>query len=142
MNPLKIEVEVKLSEATLEAIKRIALAAIFKKLTPEAQEELERNTFKDEEPAKEPEAKPAEAPVEEDMPEEIMEPAPAPVQEISDDELAAKTRETVAALKKAGKPTATIRNVVFAKYGIAQSTACPKDKRAELMADLDNLVNA
>lgn len=145
MEPFKIQVEVKLADETLEAIKRIALAAIFTKLSPEAQEELERETFKDEEPAKAPEAPVAEpAPEVGDMPEEIAAPAQAPaaeVKEISDDEIAAKTREAVNALKKAGKPTTTIRTDVFAKYGIGKSTACPQEQRAELLQDLEEIIS-
>lgn len=144
MEPFKIQIEVKLSDETLEAIKRIALAAIFTKLTPEDQEEIERNTFKDEEPAKAPEAPAAEpAPEIGDMPEEIAAPAQAPaaeVKEISDDEVAAKTREAVAALKKQKRSATIIRTEIFAKYGISQSVACPQERRAELLADLENII--
>lgn len=155
MEPFKIQVEVKLSDETLEAIKRIALAAIFTKLTPEAQEEIERNTFKDEEPqhkAGDPQIneEPAPASAEEpapaaegpDMPEDVYGAKPEQAREISDDEVAAKTREAVAALKKQKRSSTIIRTEIFAKYGISQSVACPQEHRAELLADLDNLIAA
>lgn len=150
MEPFKIQVEVKLSDETIEAIKRIALAAIFTKLTPEAQEEIEKNTFKEDEPEKD--AQPAEAPAAEapaaetvgDMPEEIAEPAPAQAkaEEISDDVIAAKTREAVAELKRQKRSSTLIRSEIFAKYEISQSIKCPQERRAEFLADLEALVSA
>lgn len=145
MEPFKIQVEVKLSDETIEAIKKIALAAIFSKLTPEAQEEIEKNTFKEDEPEKD--AQPAEAPAAEtvgDMPEEIAEPAPAQAkaEEISDDVIAAKTREAVAELKRQKRSSTLIRSEIFAKYEISQSIKCPQERRAEFLVDLEALVSA
>lgn len=145
MEPFKIQVEVKLSDETIEAIKKIAARAIFTKLTPEAQEEIEKNTFKEDEPEKEPQ--PAEAPAAEtvgDMPEEIAEPAPVQdkAEEISDDVIAAKTREAVAELKRQKRSSTLIRSEIFAKYEISQSIKCPQERRAEFLADLEALVSA
>lgn len=142
-NVFKLEIEVNLGESTIDALKRIAAAAIYARLG----DAPEDTTTEDEKPAEE-------TPIENlpDMPsdEELermerekaeAEAKPEPqVEEISDDEVAAATRSVVSALKKQGKSALIVRKEVFAKYGISQSTDCPKDQRAALIADMNALI--
>lgn len=151
MEPLKIQIEVSLSKATLEVIKNVAVAISSTIMTKAVTDEVAKETVsavveaqKDlvengaqADPAKpaEPKKNEAAAPVQEqlaagDLPESDV---------ITDDLMAEATRKAVAGCKSRGESSTRIRTEIFTKYGIAKSAACPQDKRAALYEDLKTL---
>lgn len=141
MEPLKIEIQIGLKDETISAMKQLLLASIAAFMeTVNACQGTPAQTA--EEPA------PEEAPKAEEKPAEAAEPAPAAddmpdfteaFPEVSDKEIADATRATVVRLREAGISPTIIRKEVFEKYGISQSTECPKEKRGQLIADLNAL---
>lgn len=137
MEPLKIEIQIGLKDETILAMKQLLLASIAAFMeTVNACQGTPAQTA--EEPAPEAEEKPAEAaepaPAADDMPDFT-----GAFPEVSDKELADATRATVVRLREAGISPTIIRKEVFEKYGISQSTECPKEKRGQLLADLNAL---
>lgn len=157
MEPIKINVEVSLSEATLETLRTIAVSISSAIMTNnlrevvdseeqvrslgaeviEGQRDVQRAlSDQKKEEAKE---KPAEAPTAE-QPATEEDPGDMPdFEAISDDDMILATRKAVAGMKAAGKSPVIIRTEIFAKYGISESKACPPEKRAELYNELAKL---
>lgn len=140
MEPLKINIEVSLSEATIAALKGIFGAQII------------AAPVKVEEPAPEPKkaakkAEPAPAP----------QPEPAPAPTVDDDdlppsnaELAEKAaaaavptesemRAAIQATRKRGVAAKTIRQYIHDTFGVETSVECPENRRQELIDGLANL---
>lgn len=135
MEPLKIEIQIGLKDETISAMKQLLLASIAAFMeTVNACQGTPAQTAEEPAPEEAPKAeeKPAEAA--DDMP-DFTEAFP----EVSDKEIADVTRATVVRLREAGISPTIIRKEVFEKYGISQSTECPKEKRGQLLADLNAL---
>lgn len=140
MEPLKIEIQIGLKDETITAVKQLLLASIAAFMETvnacqgNAQEApAEPEAGKEQEAPKAEPQPAAEAPVQ-DMP-DFTEAFP----EVSDQDVAAATRTAVCRLREAGVSPTIIRKEVFEKYGIAQSTDCPQERRAELIRDLENV---
>ena len=116
MDNLKISVEVSLSETTLKALAAL-IGALPAQQQPRPVEETAKVAAQTPTPAPKPEP--------EDLP-------------ISDEEMLESTRLCVAALKAKGKDPKVIKEI-FKKYGCANSTGCPADKRAALIKELETL---
>lgn len=140
MEPLKINIEVSLSEATIAALKGIFGAQIIPA------------PAKVEEPAPEPKkaakkAEPAPAP----------QPEPAPAPTVDDDDLPpsnaelaekaaaaavpteAEMRAAIQATRKRGVAAKTIRQYIHDTFGVETSVECPENRRQELIDGLANL---
>ena len=140
MEPLKINIEVSLSEATIAALKGIFGAQII------------AAPAKVEEPAPEPKkaakkAEPAPAP----------QPEPAPAPTVDDDDLPpsnaelaekaaaaavpteAEMRAAIQATRKRGVAAKTIRQYIHDTFGVETSVECPENRRQELIDGLANL---
>lgn len=140
MEPLKINIEVSLSEATIAALKGIFGAQII------------AAPAKVEEPASEPKkaakkAEPAPAP----------QPQPAPAPTVDDDDLPpsnaelaekaaaaavpteAEMRAAIQATRKRGVAAKTIRQYIHDTFGVETSVECPENRRQELIDGLANL---
>ncbi len=140
MEPLKINIEVSLSEATIAALKGIFGAQII------------AAPAKVEEPAPEPKkaakkAEPAPAP----------QPQPAPAPTVDDDDLPpsnaelaekaaaaavpteAEMRAAIQATRKRGVAAKTIRQYIHDTFGVETSVECPENRRQELIDGLANL---
>jgi len=153
MDAIKINVEVSLSEATLEALRAIAVSVSSAIMTTnlskvladkelvrtvgaeviEGQREVQTAVSEQKKELKEEAAEEAAAPAE-DIPGDLPD-----FDEVSDDELISATRKAVAGVKAKGKSPAFIRTDIFKKYGISESKACPAEKRAELLDELKKL---
>ncbi len=140
MEPLKINIEVSLSEATIAALKGIFGAQII------------AAPAKVEEPAPEPKkaakkAEPAPAP----------QPEPAPAPTVDDDDLQpsnaelaekaaaaavpteAEMRAAIQATRKRGVAAKTIRQYIHDTFGVETSVECPESRRQELIDGLAKL---
>jgi hypothetical protein len=140
MEPLKINIEVSLSEATIAALKGIFGAQII------------AAPAKVEEPAPEPKkaakkAEPAPAP----------QPEPAPAPTVDDDDLPpsnaelaekaaaaavpteAEMRAAIQATRKRGVAAKTIRQYIHDTFGVETSVECPESRRQELIDGLAKL---
>lgn len=140
MEPLKINIEVSLSEATIAALKGIFGAQII------------AAPAKVEEPAPEPKkaakkAEPAPAP----------QPEPAPAPTVDDDDLPpsnaelaekaaaaavpteAEMRAAIQATRKRGVAAKTIRQYIHDTFGVKTSVECPESRRQELIDGLAKL---
>jgi hypothetical protein len=140
MEPLKINIEVSLSEATIAALKGIFGAQII------------AAPAKVEEPAPEPKkaakkAEPAPAP----------QPEPAPAPTVDDDDLPpsnaelaekaaaaavpteAEMRAAIQATRKRGVAAKTIRQYIHDTFGVETSVECPENRRQELIDGLAKL---
>lgn len=142
MEPLKIEITVKMSDETLKGLDNITTVITAGLIALGGKREDFLDYIKGADKGcgscceKDPEAAPAPAPAPEpepapvdDMPAEIADP-------ISDDDLIAEVAET-----KKTVPAKTIKDL-FGKYGIPCSTKCPQEKRAAFVADLKALRDA
>ena len=155
MEPLKINVEVSLSENTIAALRGIAIAIssvmmsnnLDKHLSNEEDKEKVAEAIVNQQrdlqesiiTGKAEEAAPAEktaanADSNSDLPGDL----PAD-DAISDDELIDATRKAVSGVKAKGKSPVFIRTEIFAKYGISESKACPQERRRELIDELKQL---
>ena len=131
MEPLKLYIEVTLSDESINKLAATIGTAISDSLLNIAKEGFSKAT----------KAKEAEEPT------APAEPAPAPQEKptneapedlpISDEEMAEATRAAVTRLKAAGKSTLFIRTEIFAKYGCNNSAGCPVSKRPALLAELE-----
>lgn len=139
MEPIKINIEVSLSEATIAA-----LQGIFSPKAAPAPAPASEPLPEPEKPAKktkkaEPEPAPAPAPVvdDDDLPlsdAELAEQAKAkniPTQE----EMRAAIQET----RKRGVAAKTIRQYIHDNFGVETSVECPESRRQELIDGLANL---
>ena len=131
MEPLKLYIEVTLSDESINKLAATIGTAISDSLLNIAKEGLSRATKVEE--AEEPAAPAEAAPAPQEKPtNEAPEDLP-----ISDEEMAEATRAAVTRLKAAGKSTLFIRTEIFAKYGCNSSAGCPVSKRPALLAELE-----
>ena len=159
MEPLKINVEVSLSENTIAALRGIAIAIssvmmsnnLDKHLSNEEDKEKVAEAIVNQQrdlqesiiTRKAEEAAPAEETAastesNSDLPGDL--PGDLPEDDaISDDELIDATRKAVSGVKAKGKSPVFIRTEIFAKYGISESKACPQEHRRELIDELKKL---
>ena len=135
MENLQINVEISFSKETIETLKQIATAAIMTTLSKsdveqakdiiahaQYEEEKKETSAAEQETTDNPEADPA-------------------WYEVTDQELAQATKNAVQRVKAKHQSPAFIRTEIFKKYGISQSVDCPKERRAELLADLEAVEN-
>ena len=131
MEPLKLYIEVTLSDESINRLAATIGTAISDSLLNIAKEGFSKATKAEEaeEPAAPAEAAPAPQ-------EKLADKAPEDLP-ISDEEMAEATRAAVTRLKAAGKSTLFIRTEIFAKYGCNNSAGCPVSKRPALLAELE-----
>ena len=131
MEPLKLYIEVTLSDESINKLAATIGTAISDSLLNIAKEGFSKATKakEAEEPAAPAEAAPAPQ-------EKLADKAPEDLP-ISDEEMAEATRAAVTRLKAAGKSTLFIRTEIFAKYGCENSAGCPVSKRPALLAELE-----
>lgn len=131
MEPLKLYIEVTLSDESINKLAATIGTAISDSLLNIAKEGFSKATKAKE--AEEPAAPAEAAPAPQEKPtNEAPEDLP-----ISDEEMAEATRAAVTRLKAAGKSTLFIRTEIFAKYGCDNSAGCPVSKRPALLAELE-----
>ena len=131
MEPLKLYIEVTLSDESINKLAATIGTAISDSLLNIAKEGFSKATKAEE--AEEPAAPAEAAPAPQERPtNEAPEDLP-----ISDEEMAEATRAAVTRLKAAGKSTLFIRTEIFAKYGCNNSAGCPVSKRPALLAELE-----
>ena len=131
MEPLKLYIEVTLSDESINKLAATIGTAISDSLLNIAKEGFSKATKAEE--AEEPAAPAEAAPAPQEKPtNEAPEDRP-----ISDEEMAEATRAAVTRLKAAGKSTLFIRTEIFAKYGCNNSAGCPVSKRPALLAELE-----
>ena len=131
MEPLKLYIEVTLSDESINKLAATIGTAISDSLLNIAKEGFSKATKAEE--AEEPAAAAEAAPAPQERPtNEAPEDLP-----ISDEEMAEATRAAVTRLKAAGKSTLFIRTEIFAKYGCNNSAGCPVSKRPALLAELE-----
>lgn len=131
MEPLKLYIEVTLSDESINKLAATIGTAISDSLLNIAKEGFSKATKAEE--AEEPAAPAEAAPAPQERPtNEAPEDLP-----ISDEEMAEATRAAVTRLKAAGKSTLFIRTEIFAKYGCSNSAGCPVSKRPALLAELE-----
>lgn len=140
MEPLKINIEVSLSEATIAALKGIfgaqiiAAPAKVKETAPEP-----KKAAKKAEPAPAPQPEPAPAPTvdDDDLPPsnaELAEKAAAAAVPTE-----AEMRAAIQATRKRGVAAKTIRQYIHDTFGVETSVECPESRRQELIDGLANL---
>ena len=131
MEPLKLYIEVTLSDESINKLAATIGTAISDSLLNIAKEGFSKATKAEE--AEEPAAPAEAAPAPQERPtNEAPEDLP-----IADEEMAEATRAAVTRLKAAGKSTLFIRTEIFAKYGCNNSAGCPVSKRPALLAELE-----
>ena len=131
MEPLKLYIEVTLSDESINKLAATIGTAISDSLLNIAKEGFSKATKAEE--AEEPAAPAEAAPAPQEKPtNEAPEDLP-----ISDEEMAEATRAAATRLKAAGKSTLFIRTEIFAKYGCNNSAGCPVSKRPALLAELE-----
>lgn len=131
MEPLKLYIEVTLSDESINKLAATIGTAISDSLLNIAKEGFSKATKAKE--AEEPAAPAEAAPAPQEKPtNKVPEDLP-----ISDEEMAEATRAAVTRLKAAGKSTLFIRTEIFAKYGCDNSAGCPVSKRPALLAELE-----
>ena len=131
MEPLKLYIEVTLSDESINKLAATIGTAISDSLLNIAKEGFSKATKAEE--AEEPAAPAEAAPAPQEKPtNEAPEDLP-----ISDEEMAEATRAAVTRLKAAGKSTLFIRTEIFAKYGCNNRAGCPVSKRPALLAELE-----
>ena len=131
MEPLKLYIEVTLSDESINKLAATIGTAISDSLLNIAKEGFSKATKAEE--AEEPAAPAEAAPAPQEKPtNEAPEDLP-----ISDEEMAEATRAAVTRLKAAGKSTLFIRTEIFAKYGCNNSAGCAVSKRPALRAELE-----
>lgn len=140
MEPLKINIEVSLSEATIAALKGIFGAQII--AAPAKVEEAApepKKAAKKAEPAPAPQPEPAPAPTvdDDDLPPsnaELAEKAAAAAVPTE-----AEMRAAIQATRKRGVAAKTIRQYIHDTFGVETSVECPESRRQELIDGLANL---
>lgn len=137
MEPLKIQIEVSLSEATITALKDLMVSAtlpsLIQAVPPKAVEDMAEAMKRAVSTAQaEPQpAKKAEAP----KPSEKEAESPAPAEEVSELQLFEAVK---AAQKVRGIAPKTVREV-FKEFGISASSECPAERRKELLDRINAL---
>ena len=135
MEPIKIQIEVNLGEATLDILKTFAPAlgaSEAKKPAPAP----EKKTKPAAAPAPAPVAEPAPAePVMEDLPpDDAPDPAPAKPTPTEDD-----ARQAVKNARSRGVTAKAIKDYMKESFNIATSVECPAERRQELIDGLNRL---
>ena len=132
MEPIKINVEVNLGEATLAVLKTIFNTTLVQAPTTEAATKKEKPQA---EPAPAPQPQP-EAPAtveDDDLPPND---APDPVRETPTEDDA---RQAVKAARGRGVPAKAIKDFMQKEFNIASSVECPAERRQALIDGLNNL---
>lgn len=138
MEPLKINIEVSLSEATIAALKGIFGAQII--AAPAKVEEPApepKKAAKKAEPAPAPQPEPAPTVDDDDLPPsnaELAEKAAAAAVPTE-----AEMRAAIQATRKRGVAAKTIRQYIHDTFGVETSVECPESRRQELIDGLANL---
>lgn len=141
MEPIKINIEVALSQPTLAVLEKLIGAPAVKTPTAaseEAPEEAPKETKKEKEAQTAPQPDPQPAPVAEDdddLPPGNETPAPAPKPVPTE----ADARQAVKAAKDRGVNAKAIRSYMQKTFGIASSVDCPEERRQELIDGLNAL---
>lgn len=134
MEPIKINIEVALSQPTLAVLEKLIGAPAVKTPTA-APEEAPKETKKEKnaQTAPQPDLQPA--PVVED--DDDLPPADAPTPKKMPTE--ADARQAVKAAKDRGVTAKAIRSYMQETFGIASSVDCPEERRQELIDGLNAL---
>ena len=140
MEPLKINIEVSLSEATIAALKGIFGAQIIP--APVKIEDLvleSKRAAKMADPAPEPQSEPAPAPTvdDDDLPPSNAELAQKAAAAAVPTE--AEMRAAIQATRKRGVAAKTIRQYIHDTFGVETSVECPESRRQELIDGLAKL---
>lgn len=138
MEPLKINIEVSLSEATIAALKGIFGAQII--AAPAKVEEPApepKKAAKKAEPAPAPQPEPAPTVDDDDLPPSNAELAEKAATAAVPTE--AEMRAAIQATRKRGVAAKTIRQYIHDTFGVETSVECPESRRQELIDGLANL---
>lgn len=139
MDPIKINVEVNLGEATIDALRQIFSAPLFQ---PTAQTSAPSKPEKSEKPAKptlqpQPEMTKTTGAENVDDPPPDDAPKPAPKSEPNPTE--ADARAAVKEARDRGVSPKAIKDYMKNAFGIATSVECPEELRAKLIEGLKKL---
>ena len=137
MEPIKINIEVNLGNATLDILKTFAPAlGASEAKTPAPAPEKKAKPAAAAAPAPAPVAEPAPAePVMEDLPpDDAPDPAPAKPTPTEDD-----ARQAVKAARSRGVSAKVIKDYMKDSFNIASSVECPAERRQELIDGLNRL---
>ena len=130
MDPIKINVEVNLGEATLTVLKNIFNTSLVQAPTTEATKKREKPQT---EPAPAPQPEAPATVEDDDLPPND---APDPVRETPTEDDA---RQAVKAARGRGVPAKAIKDFMQKEFNIASSVECPAERRQELINGLNNL---
>lgn len=134
MEPIKINIEVALSQPTLAVLEKLIGAPAVKTPTPAPAPEAPKE--KKAQPAPQPDPQPAPvAEDDDDLPPGNEAPAPAPKPVPTE----ADARQAVKAAKDRGVNAKAIRSYMQETFGIASSVDCPEERRQELIDGLNAL---
>lgn len=136
MEPIKINIEVALSQPTLAVLEKLIGAPAVKTQTPAPEAPKEAKAEKKSQPAPQPDPQPAPvAEDDDDLPPGNETPAPAPKPAPTE----ADARQAVKAAKDRGVNAKAIRSYMQKTFGIASSVDCPEERRQELIDGLNAL---
>lgn len=136
MEPIKINIEVALSQPTLAVLEKLIGAPAVKTPTPAPEAPKETKKEKKAQPAPQPDPQPAPvAEDDDDLPPGNETPAPAPKPMPTE----ADARQAVKAAKDRGVNAKAIRSYMQETFGIASSVDCPEERRQELIDGLNAL---
>ena len=132
MEPIKINIEVALSQPTLAVLENLIGAPAVK--TPTPAPEAPKETKKEKKAQPDPQPAPV-AEDDDDLPPGNETPAPAPKPAPTE----ADARQAVTAAKDRGVNAKAIRSYMQETFGIASSVDCPEERRQELIDGLNAL---
>jgi len=132
MEPIKINIEVALSQPTLAVLEKLIGAPAVK--TPTPAPEAPKETKKEKKAQPDPQPAPV-AEDDDDLPPGNETPAPAPKPVPTE----ADARQAVKAAKDRGVNAKAIRSYMQETFGIASSVDCPEERRQELIDGLNAL---
>jgi len=136
MEPIKINIEVALSQPTLAVLENLIGAPAVKTPTQAPEAPKEAKAEKKSQPAPQPDPQPAPvAEDDDDLPPGNETPAPAPKPAPTE----ADARQAVKAAKDRGVNAKAIRSYMQETFGIASSVDCPEERRQELIDGLNAL---
>lgn len=146
MEPIKINIEVNLGEATLAVLDRLLTAAqnapVAAQATPVVETPAPKKAKKAAEtPQPEPAPAPAPEPAVDDEPVEDLPPddAPDPAPKKAAAPTEADARQAVKDARSRGVSAKVVRDYMQENFGIASSVECPEDRRQELIDGLAKL---
>ena len=138
MNNFKIEIEVNLGQATLEALSKLISTAVQAPKAPVAEPEHKAERKAEAKAAPVPEPAPVPVADDDDLPLSDAEKAaqeakaaPAPSE--------ADMRAAIQATRKRGVPAKTVREYIKSTFGVETSVECPENRRQELIDGLAKL---